>query len=203
MSAVAKLCWRHKGLNIRLFNLSQKRFASGDGLSSMDHVLANIGTRKENEQKDEKAQSDSTPQSARQLAQQPVQETSISTKKPKSFATLLRNSGFIHLGQFKNSYAVGKILEIQDNNAFVDFGGKFHFVCPIPEENQEEYRRGRLVSVMLHDFELSARFLGASKDTTLLEASGHIIGLLRKRNREEPKSFKEEFDPFIEPEPKP
>ena len=55
------------------------------------------------------------------------------------------------------------VLQIQDENLYIDFGGKFHCVCKIPENSVEDvnerlqYKRGNYVIITLDDFELSAR----------------------------------------------
>ena len=48
------------------------------------------------------------------------------------FATLLRNSKFIQIGDPNGRMAVGEIIEVLNDDLYIDFGGKFHTVCKRP-----------------------------------------------------------------------
>ncbi|XP_078489619.1 small ribosomal subunit protein bS1m-like [Ciona intestinalis] len=99
-------------------------------------------------------------------------------KRPgKSFASLLRNSPFVHLSAQTNPKVVGSIIKIHDDNLYIDIGTKFHCVCPMPNDDEDgKYVEGGKVCVLVKDFELSARFLGSTTDTTLLEADAILLG---------------------------
>jgi len=101
----------------------------------------------------------------------------------KVFPKLFRNSAFVGLGDLRNVRVKGRIIQVKDDDLYIDFGGKFHCVCQRPMENSEKYRRGVNVLILLKSFELSTRFLGAAKNTTLLEADAELIGLYTSRKR--------------------
>ncbi|VUZ45595.1 unnamed protein product [Hymenolepis diminuta] len=100
------------------------------------------------------------------------------TTKSKPFATLLRGSTFVQLGNFNQREVVGVVIEnVNDSDLYVDFGGKFLAVVSQPENSF--YPRGSLVRIRLRDPEMANRFMVNTKAISLLEADAILIGPYR------------------------
>ena len=51
----------------------------------------------------------------------------------RSFATMVRESNLIGIGDPNGRIISGKIIEVVDEDLYIDFGGKFHCVCKKPK----------------------------------------------------------------------
>ncbi|GMT04812.1 hypothetical protein PENTCL1PPCAC_26986, partial [Pristionchus entomophagus] len=126
---------------------------------------------------------------------------SETSNKGLTFAAMLRKSKFMQLGDFQGRIMTGKIIRRMADDAYIDLGLKFHAVCKVPAVNSELYVRNARVILRLQDPELSERFLGSSRDLTLMEADATLIKLIfsplaprapkKKEDSKEPKESEE------------
>nr|CAH8838882.1 unnamed protein product [Trichobilharzia regenti] len=103
-----------------------------------------------------------------------------SKSSEKSFDTLLRYSPFIQLGDFKSRELVGVVIDnVNDTDLYIDFGGKFHCVCPQPDN--QFYPRGSLVRIRLKNPELTDKFMINTKGISIFEAEATLLGPYKGR----------------------
>ncbi|KAH9510882.1 37S ribosomal protein S28, mitochondrial [Dermatophagoides farinae] len=105
------------------------------------------------------------------------EQQSKSYQHHATFATLFRDSPYCQLGLPEEKIVIGEIVQIVDDDIYIDFGFKFLAVCRRPKQNSVLYARGAKVKVRINDLELSDRFLGSTQDMTLLEADVTLLGL--------------------------
>lgn len=110
--------------------------------------------------------------------------TAKAPSEPMTFAKMFRQSKFVQLGGLKGRILSGRIVDVVDDDLYVDFGGKFHTVVQRPQNKQrDQYVIGAVVSIRLQAWEMAARFLGAARHISLLEADAQLVGLLRRVDR--------------------
>ncbi|KAF7494325.1 28S ribosomal protein S28 [Sarcoptes scabiei] len=103
--------------------------------------------------------------------------------KSLTFASLFRDSPICQLGLPENKILVGEIVNVVDNDVYIDFGFKFLSICKLPKNQMKNYIKGARIKLKLNDLELSDRFLGSNQDMTLLEADATLIRLHRSPNK--------------------
>lgn len=87
----------------------------------------------------------------------------------------------MQLGEIRDNLVTGKIIEVHNDDLYIDFGGKFNCVVKRPSKDGELYTRHARVRLRLHDWEMSSSFLGTEKAITLLEADCTLVGLVKAK----------------------
>ena len=67
----------------------------------------------------------------------PVGEKPVRPTDNASFATLLRKSKLMEIGDPDGRIVSGTIIEVVEDDLYIDFGGKFHCVCRIPKSRPQ------------------------------------------------------------------
>ncbi|PIK40048.1 putative 28S ribosomal protein S28, mitochondrial-like [Apostichopus japonicus] len=169
---------RNNGLLMTQFQVSNTRSKSEDSVSNTTDGKEHAVT--ENSPVNDKVELTGFAKAFAKQVQAMEDTATDSDHAEISFATLLRNSPHIHLGNPRGQTVIGKIFHIVGDDLYVDFGGKFHCVCRRPQENGEKYLRGTKVRLRLKDLELTDHFIGATRDISLLEADADLLGLAQK-----------------------
>ncbi|CAF0919315.1 unnamed protein product [Rotaria sp. Silwood1] len=163
-----------------LLRLTSRLFASSPLISS-----TYIPSRLANTFIDEEYIRANTPPNDQSISSSTQKNSSSNNQsEPMTFAKMFRQSKFVQLGGLKGRLLSGRIVDVIDDDLYVDFGGKFHAVVQRPQNKQrDQYTIGAVVSIRLQSWEMAARFLGASRHISLLEADAQLVGLLRRVDR--------------------
>jgi len=102
------------------------------------------------------------------------------------FESLLYNSPLLQLESFHGKTLVGKILDVVNDDLYIDYGGKFHMVVTQgkvetwghkrQQQQQQRYEKGQLVHVEVKDYEIIGKFMGDEKYITINESDGVVLG---------------------------
>ena len=68
-------------------------------------------------------------------AQTNANSNDLSSKKPATFAKLFKESKFVAMGNLQNKIFVGRIVDVNGDDLYIDYGGKFNCVCKKPLVN--------------------------------------------------------------------
>jgi len=166
-----------------LLRLSSRFFVPSPLLQSLTY----IPSRSANTYIDEDYIRQNPPPNNQSISSKNLKSPSSSSNnqsEPMTFAKMFRQSKFVQLGGLKGRLLSGRIVDVVDDDLYVDFGGKFHAVVQRPQTKQrDQYTIGAVVSIRLQSWEMAARFLGASRHISLLEADAQLIGLLKRVDR--------------------
>jgi len=166
-----------------LLRLTSRFLTSSPLLSSSTYIPVRLA----NTFIDEEYVRENPPPNDQSLSSASLKNASSSSNnqtKPMTFAKMFRQSKFVQLGGLKGRLLSGRIFDVVDDDLYVDFGGKFHAVVQRPQTKQrDQYAIGAVVSIRLQSWEMAARFLGASRHISLLEADAQLVGLLRRVDR--------------------
>ena len=64
-------------------------------------------------------------------------ELQLEKRKNSTFAQLFRRSKFVSLGDLENKVLYGKIFDVNGDDLYIDYGGKFNAVCKKPEKDSK------------------------------------------------------------------
>jgi small subunit ribosomal protein S28 len=166
-----------------LLRLTSRFFASPSS-SSLLSSSTFIPSRSANTFIDEEYIRENPPPNNQSISSTTRSPSSSHQTKPMTFAKMFRQSKFVQLGGLKGRLLSGRVVDVVDDDLYVDFGGKFHAVVQRPQTKQrDQYVTGAVVSIRLQSWEMAARFLGASRHISLLEADAQLVGLLRRVDR--------------------
>ncbi|KAI3386583.1 hypothetical protein SNEBB_002490 [Seison nebaliae] len=112
--------------------------------------------------------------------------SNIISNETDSFPSLLRKSQFVELGELKDKVLIGKIVEVKNEDVYVDYGGKFLAICKKKKDvDSHLYKRNVSVIIKLLEWEMADSFLGAAKHISLLESDAYLIGLVKETKKSE------------------
>jgi hypothetical protein len=64
-----------------------------------------------------------------------VKNTDLNNQKPATFARLFKESKFVSMGNLKKTILIGRIVDVNGDDLYIDYGGKFNCVCKKPPLN--------------------------------------------------------------------